>query len=142
MKEVSLDLSGVLSTEGMTALLGGDSEAWEQIYNHYHPRLVRFCSNYVKSKDEAEDIVQDTFIKVKQKAHTFKEGSKLRPWLYQIARNTALDHLRKYKKQKPMAGVWGNNHFASTTRIEIPADGPSPATVSYTHLTLPTKRIV
>jgi RNA polymerase sigma-70 factor, ECF subfamily len=109
------------------SLKEGDDLAWDELYQRYFQKLVRFCSNYVNSLDEAEDLSQDIFIKLKNKASLFDEGKRLRPWLYSIARNHCLDYIRSQKIRKPKGELWSKCYFATTTRIEIPdfRSGPS-----------------
>jgi RNA polymerase sigma-70 factor, ECF subfamily len=109
-------------------LLNGVNDAWDELYQLYHEKIVRYCSNYVKSLDEAEDLAHEVFIKLKDKASLFNPENKFRPWLYCIARNHCLDYLRKQKLRKPKGELWSKCYFASTTRIEIPDFRSGPAT--------------
>lgn len=102
--------------------------AWGVLYARYHDAIFRFCGNYVRGASEAEDLTQDTFVKLKEKAHTFKSGARLRPWLYQIARNTCLDYLRRQKHRDPGPKDWSKCYFAQTTRLDVIDITPSPAT--------------
>ena len=61
----------------------------------YHT-VIRFVSN----KEDAEDITQDTFIKVFAKIHTYNGKSTIGAWMKKIAINTALQFLRKYKNMR------------------------------------------
>jgi RNA polymerase sigma-70 factor (ECF subfamily) len=66
------------------------------IERHY-ASIYSYIYRMVHSVPEAEDIVQETFIKVWRQIDTFQAGAGLRPWLFRIARNTAIDYLRKKK---------------------------------------------
>ena len=78
-------------------LADGHKESFELLCNRYTVPMYRFAMSFVKNKDEAEDIVQKTFIKMWKHIHTFDVSKKFSVWLYTIARRTALDELKKRK---------------------------------------------
>jgi RNA polymerase sigma-70 factor (ECF subfamily) len=69
----------------------------EAIWNEFHKELMGFIVKRVKNRDTAADILQDVFVKVHLKHDTLEDNDKLINWLYQITRNTILDHFRKIK---------------------------------------------
>ncbi len=69
----------------------------ENIWLEYHEKLRNFIS-YRVSEEIADDILQEVFIKIHSKIDSLKEGVKLESWLYQITRNTIIDH---YRSKKP-----------------------------------------
>jgi len=73
----------------------GDDDAFRMLMRRYMPSIAGFARQYVKTEDEADDVVQDTFFKVWKNISRFKPGAAFRPWLYTIARNTALDRIKK-----------------------------------------------
>ena len=75
---------------------------FEEIVNLYQRDLVNFHYRFVGNRYEAEDLAQETFIKVYKKFGTLKEPDKLKSWLFQIARNTVIDFFRK-NKNRPFA---------------------------------------
>ena len=75
---------------------------FEEIVNLYQRDLVNFHYRFTGNRYEAEDLAQETFIKVYKKFGTLKEPDKLKNWLFQIARNTVIDFFRK-NKNKPFA---------------------------------------
>lgn len=72
-------------------LRAGDRAALAPLENRYRDRLLRFCWGYLERMEEAEDAVQETFLRVIQ-ATDVPEG--FRPWIYKIARNQCLNILR------------------------------------------------
>ena len=78
----------------------GDKNAYSELVNRYTDKLINFIYNYVGDIDSAEDIVQDTMIKLYQKKHYYKEIAKFSTWLYTIAKNLANTELRKRKQRK------------------------------------------
>ncbi len=69
----------------------------EKIYENFAGELRRFIGKKVNDKLTADDILQDVFIKIHSSMDTLKDTTKLRGWLYQITRNTIIDHYRKDK---------------------------------------------
>ena len=71
----------------------------EQLVRAYTPALLRYCTGILGSEHDAQDAVQQTFIKAWQRRHTLREGeNNIRAWLYRIAYRTALDMLRAAKR--------------------------------------------
>ncbi len=72
----------------------GKNEAYYELINTYGTRLLRTCYLITKDEREAEDIVQETFIRVFKSIKTFKEESSLYTWIYRIAQNIAKDRYK------------------------------------------------
>lgn len=88
----------------------GREDAYRQIVEEYGNRLLRTCYLILKDKEEAEDVVQETFIKVFQKMDSFRGNSNLYTWIYTIALNLSRDRLRKKKDTLTFEDEWvGNN---------------------------------
>lgn len=73
-----------------------------QLWWTFRAELLRFVRNRVGDKCVAEDIVHDVFIKAFTHRNELKDGSRLRPWLYQITRNALIDHYRSQKPCEPL----------------------------------------
>jgi RNA polymerase sigma-70 factor, ECF subfamily len=69
----------------------------ELLWKDFESRLRSFINSKVPDKVVTEDILQDLFIKIHLKIGTLKDESKLKPWLYQIARNMIMDYYRSNK---------------------------------------------
>lgn len=67
----------------------------QNIWKDLHQELQKFIFFKVKNKQISEDILQDVFLKIQLNVHKLKDSSKLTSWVYQITRNTILDHFRK-----------------------------------------------
>lgn len=79
-------------------LLGvGEMGSIEELYQKYHQELNHFLIYLGVKKGEAEDLVQEVFIRVLKTKCLFKGESSERTWLYTIAKNIAIDHFRKQK---------------------------------------------
>ncbi|MCX6735175.1 MAG: RNA polymerase sigma factor [Candidatus Peregrinibacteria bacterium] len=77
--------------------IAGDEEALRLLIERYTNVIFAFVSRYVKDDDVAADVVQDVFIKMWKNLESFDRGKNFRVWLYSIAKNTALDFLKKRK---------------------------------------------
>lgn len=89
----------------------GKEEAYEELVDTYGNRLLRTCYLILKDKEEAEDVVQETFIKIFQNIPRFREDSGLYTWIYSIALNISRDRLRKKKVNLSLEDEWlGENH--------------------------------
>lgn len=77
--------------------LAGDEEALRFLIERYTNKIFTFVCRYVKDEDIAEDVVQDVFIKMWKNLESFDQEKNFKVWLYSIAKNTALDFLKKKK---------------------------------------------
>ncbi len=77
-----------------------DEYAFQELTHRYIRPIFNFVRRYAQAEDIAEDMTQDTFFKVWRNIKQYKKGMKFRPWLYTIARNTALDYIKKKKAIK------------------------------------------
>lgn len=73
----------------------GEQRAFEQIYERYHQDIYRFCLAMVGNPQDAQDALQNTMVKVLRGLPGEEREIKLRPWLYRIARNEAVEILRR-----------------------------------------------
>ena len=76
----------------------GIREAFEEIVHRYERELYNYLYRYLGNSANAEDIFQKTFLTVLEECDKFEADREFRPWLYRIATNKAIDHLRKAKR--------------------------------------------
>ena len=69
-------------------------EVYEIVFKKYYSKLVVFVCRHVGNQDIAKDIVQDIFFKLFENSHSLPDDFNLKSWLYKVARNAAVDHLR------------------------------------------------
>ncbi|GAB4040212.1 RNA polymerase sigma factor [Spirosoma jeollabukense] len=72
---------------------------FDSLYQTYYPKVLKLCLGYTGDYPQAQDLAQETFVKVWQNVSTFKGESLVSTWLYRIAVNTCLNHLRTVKKR-------------------------------------------
>jgi RNA polymerase sigma-70 factor, ECF subfamily len=83
--------------ELLTAVGTGDRRALEALYLDYHRRLARFLSRFTPRYENVEEIINDTFLVVWQRAKDFRRASLVSTWIFGIAYRTALKSLRRQK---------------------------------------------
>ena len=71
-----------------------DLKALEELFNEYYIPLCRFCAQFVRNTNIAEDIVQDTFVKIWEKRDSIIVNTSYKSYLYTSVRNKAIDHLK------------------------------------------------
>ncbi|MFN0195784.1 MAG: RNA polymerase sigma factor [Planctomycetaceae bacterium] len=77
----------------------GSQPAFRELVQRYERRLGRVLHRFVHDPDLAEDLVQDTFLRVYERLDMFDPARRFGPWLFQIGVNLALDYLRKKKRR-------------------------------------------
>ena len=73
----------------------GDELAWEALVRRYQARVYALCYHYLRDREEARDVAQETFVRVYRALGRFRRGGNFVGWLLRIARNCCLDRLRK-----------------------------------------------
>lgn len=77
--------------------LKGDQQAFAELVDLYHDKLYHMAYRMLSNRQEAEDVVQDTFLRVYKNLDRFDESLKFSTWIYRIATNLCIDRLRKRK---------------------------------------------
>lgn len=96
--------------------IANDMNAQKHLYERFARKMMGICLRYAENTEEAQDLVQDGFIKVFQKINSFKGDGSLEGWTRKVMVNTALDSLRKKKKEKQRIEI--DNEDDSWTGIE------------------------
>jgi RNA polymerase sigma-70 factor (ECF subfamily) len=79
----------------MRAIAGGDVAAFERLVDREAPRLIRFAHGVLGSLDEAEDVVQETLIRLWETAARWTPDARIGTWLHRVCYNRAIDRLRR-----------------------------------------------
>jgi len=80
-------------------ILQGETNAFAVLADRYKDMIFTLALKMIKNREEAEEVAQDTFIKIYNSLGKFKGDSKFSTWIYKIAYNTCLDRLKKNKKE-------------------------------------------
>ena len=103
----------------------GDRGFQQALYDRYCRKMMVVCLRYSKSTAEAEDILQEAFVKVFQALKDFRQESKLETWITRIIVNTALNSQRKKMYLYPMVDV---------EKVDLPGDEVSISTIDFMQL--------
>lgn len=95
----------------------GDADAFAALVRRYEKPLYQYLRRMLGSRTDAEDVFQETFLRVHQHAGRFRRGEPFRPWVYKIATNLCRDQLRKRRRHPQVS-------LDAPTGAD--ADGPSP----------------
>jgi len=90
----------------------GDKGAFDRLVTQYWKRIYGYAFMMLRSREDAEDVAQETFLKAFRGRERFEKGRPFAPWLYRIATNTCVDEVRSRKKD-----------IARSVDIEVAARG-------------------
>lgn len=86
--------------ELITRFQQGDIYAFDLIVKRYKQQLLNFVFRFLNNREQAEDVVQETFLRVYRKRNAYKQVAKFSTWIYTIAGNLARTELRKRKRRQ------------------------------------------
>lgn len=87
-------------SEIIEQLRQGNEQAFKKLVETHQQLVVNTCFGMIHNREDAEDIAQEVFIEVFRSIHKFRADSKLSTWLYRIAINRTLNHIRDNKRKK------------------------------------------
>lgn len=96
----------------------GDTEAFKLLFDRYHERLYSFLFSLLKSREDTEEIIQETFLKIWENRNDFKENYPFESLLFRIAKNASLN----YNRQKVNRTVFEKHFWFFADFSESPAD--------------------
>src|SRR3954451_15944859 len=73
----------------------GRDDAFETLVERYRPRLLGFCQHMLCSREDAEDVLQEVYVAALRAMRSDDRPIQAKPWLYKIARNRSLNHMRR-----------------------------------------------
>jgi RNA polymerase sigma-70 factor (ECF subfamily) len=88
----------------------GDSAAFERLFERYHAPILNYLHRMVGDRALAEDLTQDAFVKAYRALPTTRPDLAFKAWLYRIATNTAISHLRRRKLVRWVPFLAGQDH--------------------------------
>jgi RNA polymerase sigma-70 factor (ECF subfamily) len=80
----------------------GNRRMQEELYRRFSPRMYAVCLRYAGSSEEAEDILQEGFIKILKKLESFRGDGSFEGWIRRIFVNTAIEHFRRKRYLQPV----------------------------------------
>lgn len=109
-----------------------DQEAFRLLVERYQRKVFGICIGMVRNRDDAMDMVQETFIKIYRNIDRFQGNSAFYTWIYRITTNVCIDFLRKQKRQKTVDydDTLGHNTSGDEESVLLPSRlGLNPARV-------------
>jgi RNA polymerase sigma-70 factor (ECF subfamily) len=94
-------MNSVPDEDVMLQVRNGEVQMLGVLFDRYQAPLFNFYSKMTKDRTVSEDLVQEVFLRILRYRQTFRPGTQFRTWMYQIARNTRLDQVRKVRPETP-----------------------------------------
>ena len=82
----------------LVGCLNNDPSAQRELYNRYSPKMLSVCYRFSNSREDAEDMLQEGFIKIFTQIHTFQNKGAIEGWIRRIIVHTCINFLKKNKK--------------------------------------------
>ncbi len=82
------------------AMNRGNRDALKEVYEEYVSYIYRVVRGMLPNREEAEDVTSEFFIRLWEKSHAYKPGNGHKGWMATIARNLAIDHIRRYRREE------------------------------------------
>lgn len=96
MSAKKTELKTLNEVELVRKLIGGDFTAFESLFTIYHKRLFHFALSLLKNEADAEDVVQEVFVKIWENREKIKTGYSFKSFIFTIAYNIVVSYLRKH----------------------------------------------
>jgi len=120
-------------------LIKKDENSYKILIDRYQALVYKACYNMLKNSQDAEDIAQEVFLELFESIAMFRNESKLSTWLYRIAINKSLNHLRKNKWKSMVNSIenfFGANNKNSNLEIEDENALNAPGSLEYSERAL------
>jgi RNA polymerase sigma-70 factor (ECF subfamily) len=130
MGEEAVPNSSQESDDGRMAALmerycGGEIAAFHELYAALAPRILGYLTGLAGDRPTAEDLVQQTFMKLHEARSAYVKGANPVPWLYTIAHRTCLDEIRRRKRARVRVSTDGKLPYEPTVDITGAAEAES-----------------
>ncbi len=97
-----MDLKGLSDEDLMRVVCAEDSDAFDELVGRFQARLFHFALRRLNDRQIAEDVVQDTLLKVWRHKDSFRHGSRLSTWIFALSLNLIRDHWRRSKPESSL----------------------------------------
>lgn len=106
----------------LNGTLKGDTRSFDRLYELTHQKAYYVALKYMKDEHQAEDVLQEAYIKAFNNLNTLQNGNKFEPWLHKIVYTTAMDVYRKRKRQAERSINFTDYEGESETTVEFEDD--------------------
>lgn len=107
-------------------ILAGEDHLYEVLVDRYKNRLFRFISRYTNDAEDARDVAQEVFVKVYGALDSYDPRYRFSTWLFRIAGNAAIDHLRRRKMKTVSLEVPDDGGEGGSKTLDLPDLKPDP----------------
>ena len=83
----------------------GEREAFDTLVRGWHRPLWQYLRGLIRSPDAVDECLQDAWLKIVRSIPRLRDPARLKPWMFSIARRTAMDHLRARYREEPDSGI-------------------------------------
>ena len=111
--------------ELVAAVLEGEVEKYEQLVSRYQGRVVNYLYRMLRSLDDAHDLAQDVFLRVYRALDRFDPQYKFSTWLFRVAKNAAIDSVRK-RRIRTVSMERPQNEEGDSSSFDFPSPDPDP----------------
>src|SRR4051794_17725 len=108
-------------TDLVAAVRDGDDRAFEELFRRYHQRVTGYVARMVGCREHAEEITQEAFISALRRLRETNQSIAFKAWIYGIARNGAIDHLRARSRRGTEVGFDHIEGIAEPLHLSTPA---------------------
>ncbi|ADU99934.1 sigma-70 family RNA polymerase sigma factor [Alicycliphilus denitrificans] len=112
-------LSPLDETDRIARARRGEIAAFSELVAHYQDRIYRFLVRMTRSQEDARELTQETFLSAYEALPRWRPDARLSTWLFRIARNQAVDRLRRAQRVEFVA-------LDEALHEQVPADTPTP----------------
>jgi RNA polymerase sigma-70 factor, ECF subfamily len=95
-------MTSVPDEDVMLQVRDGEVHMLGVLFDRYQAPLFNFYSKMTQDRTVSEDLVQEVFLRILRYRQTYRPGTTFRTWMYQIARNTRIDQVRKVRPESPL----------------------------------------
>jgi RNA polymerase sigma factor (sigma-70 family) len=95
-------MNSVPDEDVMLQVRDGEVQMLGVLFDRYQSPLFNFYSKMTQDRTVSEDLVQEVFLRILRYRQTYRPGTTFRTWMYQIARNTRIDQVRKVRPESPL----------------------------------------
>ena len=92
----------ITESDLISGCIDGNRRMQEELYSRFSPRMYAVCLRYAGNTEEAEDILQDGFIKIFNKLGSFRKEGSFEGWIRRVFVNTAIEHFRRKRYLQPV----------------------------------------
>ena len=98
-----------IGQEFVIRLKRGDKQAFQELYSGFAPKIFRFALNWLKNRADAEELLQEVFLKLWEKKEYLDPDQNIRSYIFKIAVNTIYDFVRKKNLERAFSDYTKNN---------------------------------